>query len=118
MRPAVAPSPISDRCTACAAPLSARAAFQFQTAGGPVAKCWRCALRHPAMLRRSAAVAVVIGSVLTAINQGDALLAGQWSATLAWKVPLTYLVPFAVATWGALVNGRILAPGDSGKIPR
>jgi len=44
--------------------------------------------------------------VLVAINQGDALLAGRWQA-LAWKVPLTYLVPLLVATWGALVNSRI-----------
>jgi len=24
-----------------------------------------------------------------------------------WKAPLTYLVPFIVATWGALVNSRV-----------
>jgi hypothetical protein len=48
-----------------------------------------------------------VGTVLVAINQGDALLAGWWQASLAWKVPLTYLVPFLVATWGALVNSRI-----------
>ena len=75
-----------------------------------MAKCWRCALRHPPMLRRSAGVAVVIGTVLTVINQGDALLAGRWAGALAWKIPLTYVVPFVVATWGALVNGRI--PGE------
>ena len=48
-----------------------------------------------------------MGTVLVAINQGDALLAGRWQAALAWKVPLTYLVPFLVATWGALVNSRV-----------
>jgi len=48
-----------------------------------------------------------VGTVLVAINQGDALLAGRWQAALAWKVPLTYLVPFVVATWGALVNTRV-----------
>jgi len=110
MRSAVAPPPTRDRCATCGTSCSTAAAFQFQSVDGPVVKCWRCAIRHPAMLRRSAAVAVVIGSVLTAINQGDALLAGQWSAALAWKIPLTYLVPFAVATWGALVNGRIVRP--------
>jgi hypothetical protein len=26
---------------------------------------------------------------------------------LLWKIPLTYLVPFLVATWGALVNSRV-----------
>ena len=58
------------------------------------------------MLSRSIAIALVVGTVLTIINQGDVLLAARWS-TLIWKVPLTYLVPFAVATWGALVNGRV-----------
>ena len=48
-----------------------------------------------------------MGTVLVAINQGDALLASRWQAALAWKVPLTYLVPFLVATWGALVNSRV-----------
>jgi hypothetical protein len=58
------------------------------------------------MLRRSAWIAVVVGTILTAINQGDLLLAGQWSPSLAWKLPLTYAVPFIVATLGALGTGK------------
>lgn len=45
--------------------------------------------------------------MLLAINQGDVILAGRGDAALAWKVPLTYLVPFIVATWGALLNTRV-----------
>jgi hypothetical protein len=41
-----------------------------------------------------------------AINQGDLLWAGRAEPALLWKVPLTYLVPFVVATWGALLNSR------------
>jgi hypothetical protein len=52
-------------------------------------------------------IALIVGTVLLAINQGDALLAGRWDGALAWKAPLTYLVPFVVATWGALVNSRV-----------
>ena len=104
MRPTVASR---DRCAACTTPLLGRVSFQFQTNDDPVAKCWRCALRHPPMLRRSAGVAVVVGTVLTAINQGDVLLAGRWTGGLSWKIPLTYVVPFLVATWGALLNGRM-----------
>jgi hypothetical protein len=59
------------------------------------------------LLRRSLSIALVVGSVLVAINQGDALLSGHWERALAWKVPLTYLVPFVVATWGALLNSRV-----------
>jgi hypothetical protein len=48
------------------------------------------------MPRRSALTALVVGTVLVAINQGGTLVAGQFSAALP-----TYAVPFAVASWGA-----------------
>jgi hypothetical protein len=63
-------------------------------------------VRHPPLVRRSAVIALIVGSILLAINQGDRLLAGQWDTALTWKAPLTYLVPFIVATWGALLNSR------------
>jgi len=47
---------------------------------------------------------VVVGTLLTAINQGDFILAGQ-SPDLA-KVGLTYLVPYCVATYGAVTAKR------------
>ena len=46
--------------------------------------------------------ALVVGTVLTAINQGNVLLAGTYPAQLLWKVPLTYCVPYCVATFSAL----------------
>ncbi len=51
--------------------------------------------------------AIVVGTALTAINQGTLLLDGQFPPDLLWKVPLTYCVPFCVATWGALSNSRM-----------
>jgi hypothetical protein len=41
------------------------------------------------MLRRSGVIALVVGTLLTAINQGDVLLAGRWPPALFWKLPLT-----------------------------
>jgi hypothetical protein len=42
-----------------------------------------------------------VGTALVALNQGDLLvgwIAGaRLSATLAWKIPLTYAVPFLVS---------------------
>ena len=70
-------------------------------------KCLAYALVHPPMLGRSALIAIVVGTILTAINQGDGLLAGQWSPALACKLPLTYAVPFIVATLGALGIGKV-----------
>ncbi len=61
------------------------------------------------MLRRSLSIAVIVGTLLTAINQGTVIAKGDASLGLAWKVPLTYAVPFCVATTGALLNGRTRA---------
>jgi hypothetical protein len=93
-------------CDACGRE-HARLLFLFRTRSGSVLKCGRCALCHPPLLKRSLGIAVVVGTVLLAINQGDVLLSSRWPGALAWKVPLTYLVPFLVATWGALLNSRV-----------
>jgi hypothetical protein len=50
-------------------------------------------------LRRSLVVALVIGTLLNAINQGPEILAGHWPVW--WKLALTYFVPFAVASYGS-----------------
>jgi len=55
-----------------------------------------------AILWRSVRAALVVGTLLTVLNQGDLLLRGEAPPSLWWKVPLTYLVPFLVATYGAL----------------
>ena len=50
--------------------------------------------------------AIVVGSILNLINQGDALLAGK---SMDWlKLLLTYVVPYCVTTYGA-VSFRIAA---------
>lgn len=51
------------------------------------------------VLRRSLVVSAIVGTILTAINQGDVILAGDMPTL--WKVALTYVVPFCVATYGA-----------------
>lgn len=49
---------------------------------------------------RSLRVALIVGTVLNLINQGDAILA---VASINWlKVVLTYCVPYAVCTYGAV----------------
>ena len=50
--------------------------------------------------RRSLYVALTVGTVLNLINQGDALLG---MASINWlKLFLTYCVPYAVCTYGAV----------------
>jgi hypothetical protein len=62
---------------------------------------------YPPLLRRSLYTALVVGSVLVLINQGNLIAAGTANSQLWWKIPLTYAVPFCVATWGALINSRV-----------
>lgn len=112
IRPTVKPA--LRTCRRCQLHERSGGGFRLQTVGRPEAKCLACALRHPALMRRSAAAAAVVGSVLTLINQGDVLITGPWSAALLWKLPLTYAVPFIVATWGALANSRAPRPGKPG----
>ena len=57
-------------------------------------------------LRRSLFTGIVVGTILTAINQGDTIVAGE---PFPWiKALLNYVVPFCVATYGAL-SARIAA---------
>jgi hypothetical protein len=50
--------------------------------------------------QRSLWVALIVGTILNLINQGDALLAGH---TLDFtKLALTYAVPYLVSTYGAV----------------
>ncbi len=48
--------------------------------------------------------ALVIGTLLTAINHGDMIVSGP--APAIWKVVLTYCVPYCVTTWGAITGKR------------
>ncbi len=63
-------------------------------------KDWFAVALRPAVVRRSLNVALVVGTLLIAINQGDRLLAGQGFDFA--KAALTYLVPYCVATYGAV----------------
>ena len=59
--------------------------------------------RWPAV-RRSLTVALVVGTILNLINQGDALLGD--APLVLWKLLLTYFVPFAVASYGSYAAVR------------
>jgi hypothetical protein len=60
---------------------------------------WLCTIA-PGVPRRSLMAALVVGTILNLINQGDALFGGR---PLDWlKLGLTYIVPYCVATYGAV----------------
>lgn len=49
-------------------------------------------------------VAFVVGTALNLINQGPEMLSGEWP--VLWKLGLTYVVPFLVASYGSYAAFR------------
>ena len=66
----------------------------------------------PEIVRRALGYAVVVGSVLIAINHGDALARGDLDTTRLIKMALTVLVPYAVSTLSSVqaLQGRANPP--------
>lgn len=60
---------------------------------------WCYAIR-PGIVKRSLIIAVIVGTVLNLINQGD-VIAGNQAFNLA-KCLLTYVVPYCVSTYGSV----------------
>jgi len=61
---------------------------------------WRSA-RRPAVFRRCSLIAVVVGTLLTGVNQFDALASGITAPT-ALAIAANYLIPFLVGNLGAM----------------
>jgi hypothetical protein len=75
---------------------------------------WKTALHcavSDGVPRRSLWVALVVGTVLNLINQGDALVGGR--PLDLGKLVLTYLVPYFVCTYGAVAQRLQAARGDA-----
>jgi hypothetical protein len=73
----------------------------------------RIAIRRDIVLR-GLKVGAVVGTILVVINQGDLILSGQPDASAVWKIPLTYLVPYWVATYGSVSAVRAHGKSKSG----
>lgn len=52
---------------------------------------------HGSVVRRGLKFAVVVGSVLIAINHGDAIMSGELTRTNYVKMGLTVVVPYVVS---------------------
>jgi hypothetical protein len=78
----------------------------------PTWSTWREAVRVVSYphLRRTVTIALIVGTVLFAINQLDVVVRGD-ATTIVWaKVAITYLVPFAVSNAGILIASRANRP--------
>jgi hypothetical protein len=65
--------------------------------------------------KKAVMTAFVVGTILTVINHGDTILVGEWPP--AWKIMLTYCVPYCVTTWGAIIGKRTQLLGKFGGRP-
>jgi hypothetical protein len=68
-----------------------------------------CARREH--LRRTTRIALVVGIVLTLINQSGVLFGGHPSTSTWVRCGLNFVVPFVVSNLG-LLSGRRAAPTD------
>lgn len=64
---------------------------------------------RPQNLRRTVRIALVVGVVLTAINQSGVILGGDATAATWVRCGLNFVVPFVVSNAG-LLSGRPNAP--------
>jgi hypothetical protein len=69
--------------------------------------CLLCALLYRPVLSRAIYIALIVGTFLTLINQGDVLLAGALTPMLVTKIFPTYAVPDSVSTFTALSASRV-----------
>ena len=58
------------------------------------------------IVRRAVVTSAIVGTLLNLIAQGDLLFAGE--GVKLWKILLTYLVPYCVATYGGVTGQRAL----------
>jgi hypothetical protein len=58
------------------------------------------------ILARGLKIGAVVGTLLTAINYGDVLIAGEVLPLMYWKILMTYCVPFCVSTYASVEAAR------------
>ena len=61
-------------------------------------RTWLSAATHPSTARRAGLTALIVGLILTAINHGPALIAGQVTRERILQILLTLVVPYTVST--------------------
>ncbi|MEO1061390.1 MAG: nitrate/nitrite transporter NrtS [Actinomycetota bacterium] len=62
---------------------------------------------QPVNLRRTTKIALIVGTVLFAINQADVVMGGD-ATMMTWvKVALTFVVPFVVSNLGVVHATRL-----------
>ena len=73
--------------------------------------------RRPAHLRRTVRLALLVGLILTAVNQLQVLLEGRADAATWVRCAANFVIPFIVANLG-LLSARGASPSEGGACGR
>ena len=84
----------------------------YRLRGGLLRCTWHTIL-HRAVVKRALITALIVGTIITVINQGNVLLSHGFSREIVLKMCLSYCVPFCVSTSGALGMARIERPAGT-----
>ncbi len=79
--------------------------------GLPAVFAWLRLAARPSIVRRALLTAVIVGSALTLINHGDAILRGSLDYARFAKMLLTFAVPYVVSTVSSVAARRELEQG-------
>lgn len=101
LRPKLGP----DRFTAQGTATPRAGTEAVEPPASPLREALRICLR-PEHLRRTLLIALVVGAILTLINQTDVIIAGDATATTWIKAGLNFCVPFVVSNLGLLAGKR------------
>ena len=69
------------------------------------------------VVKRATRIALIVGTILAIINHGDRMLFGDMTMGSAFKIVLTYFVPYSVSTYSAVqsIRERQLIEGNTRK---
>lgn len=66
---------------------------------------WQIATSR-SVVRRASRIALIVGTILAAINHGDNLLTGAIGPATVMKILLSFCVPYSVSTYSSVLAFR------------
>lgn len=79
----------------------------------PPVKSWLKDACRRSVVRRATKVSLIVGTLLSLINQGEVIFAWNISAAVMFKIVLTYAVPYSVTTYASV--GALREPQRNGR---
>jgi hypothetical protein len=68
--------------------------------------------------RTAGPTAAIVGTLLSAVNQGQVMLAGEGDSGTWTRIAVNYVVPYTVASIGFLSARRVVSSGSPPVVPQ